>query len=72
MQVLLGEKTVSLTRYTVTHSREIVYVYGQEAVESTNPAVRQLSMAMMDYWLSYVVSMTPNDGKGVSSEYPRL
>ena len=51
----------------MTHSREIVYVYGQEAVESTNPAVRQLSTAMMDYWLSYVVSMTPNDGKGVPS-----
>ena len=54
----------------VTHTRELTYVYGFEAVESANPAtVRLLSTAMVDYWLSFIVSQTPNDGKGLSSLY---
>ena len=48
----------------VTHALEIPYVYGV-----TTGASRLLSVAMMDYWLSFVVSQTPNDGKGVSRAY---
>ena len=56
----------------VTHASEVPYVFGETAVSSSNANVRFLSEAMLDYWLSFVVSQTPNDGKGVSSEYPRL
>ena len=51
----------------VTHTLEIPYVYGQTALTSPNPAVRLLSEAMADYWISFAVSLTPNDGKGVNS-----
>ncbi|RPD53636.1 extracellular triacylglycerol lipase precursor [Lentinus tigrinus ALCF2SS1-7] len=50
----------------VTHALEIPYVYGQTALTSPNPAVRLLSEAMVDYWISFAVSLTPNDGKGLN------
>ena len=51
----------------VTHTLEIPYVYGEPALTSPNPAVRLLSEAMADYWISFAVSLTPNDGKGLNS-----
>ncbi len=61
-----------LSSLTVTHAIEIPYVYGQTALTSSNPAVRLLSEAMVDYWISFAVSLTPNDGKGLNStDYPR-
>ena len=51
----------------VTHTLEIPYVYGEPALTSPNPSVRLLSEAMVDYWISFAVSLTPNDGKGVNS-----
>ena len=42
-------------------------MFGLAAVNSTNPKVQLLSAAMVDYWLSFVVSQTPNDGKGLPS-----
>ena len=51
----------------MTHTLEIPYVYGQTALTSPNPAVRLLSEAMADYWISFAVSLTPNDGKGLNS-----
>ncbi|RDX48969.1 extracellular triacylglycerol lipase precursor [Lentinus brumalis] len=50
----------------VSHAIEIPYVYGQTALTSPNPAVRLLSEAMVDYWISFAVSLTPNDGKGLN------
>ena len=52
---------------TVTHTLEIPYVYGEPALTSPNPSVLLLSEAMVDYWISFAVSLTPNDGKGVNS-----
>ncbi|KAI0742346.1 esterase 1 [Daedaleopsis nitida] len=49
----------------VSHASEIPYVYGQTAVTSPKPNVQLLSQAMLDYWISFTVSMTPNDGKGL-------
>jgi len=47
----------------VEHSSEIAYVYGQ--LSSTSPpSSQQLSKQMTDYWISFVVSQDPNDGKG--------
>ncbi|RDX40976.1 extracellular triacylglycerol lipase precursor [Lentinus brumalis] len=50
----------------VTHEVEVAYVYGETAQTSPNPAVRLLSEAMVDYWISFAVSLTPNDGKGLT------
>ncbi|KAH9940512.1 extracellular triacylglycerol lipase precursor [Epithele typhae] len=48
----------------VYHSTEISYAYGTVQQTTLNPQVKQLSSAMMDYWLSFATSLTPNDGKG--------
>lgn len=42
-------------------------MYGFPDIGTDNPESRVISRAMMDYWISFVVSGTPNDGKGVSS-----
>ncbi|KZT41185.1 extracellular triacylglycerol lipase precursor [Sistotremastrum suecicum HHB10207 ss-3] len=47
----------------VSHSKEIVYVFGVQALTG-DPAVALLSVQMMDYWISFAVSLNPNDGKG--------
>ena len=52
----------------VTHALEVPYVYGATQKTSSNAGSWLLSEAMLDYWLSFVVSQTPNDGKGVSRE----
>ena len=43
---------------SVAHTTEIAFVYG------TTPDTSPLSNIMMDYWLSFGTSLTPNDGKG--------
>ncbi|KAJ7661901.1 esterase 1 [Mycena polygramma] len=47
----------------VFHASEVPYVYG--APNDTSPASEQLSRIMTDYWISFVTSLTPNDGLGV-------
>ena len=52
----------------VPHGSEIAYVFGSTTDLS-------LSKIMMDYWLSFASSLTPNDGKGserMSSIYGNL
>ncbi|KAI0787601.1 extracellular triacylglycerol lipase precursor [Fomes fomentarius] len=50
----------------VTHKVEVPYVYREPSIlTSSNAGVRLLSQAMVDYWISFAVSQTPNDGKGV-------
>ena len=55
---------------TVKHGSEIPYAYGQQ-YNSTTPVVQLLGTAMVDYWLSFITSQTPNDGKGVLSTLPQ-
>ncbi|KAK7455774.1 hypothetical protein VKT23_010806 [Stygiomarasmius scandens] len=43
----------------VTHSSEIFYVFGDLAV--VTPTATDLSNSMMDYWISFANSFTPND-----------
>ncbi|KAI0284362.1 extracellular triacylglycerol lipase precursor [Russula aff. rugulosa BPL654] len=43
----------------VSHASELYYIFGQ----SQTP---RLSLAMLDYWISFAVSLTPNDGKGTN------
>ena len=51
----------------VFHSVELPYLFGGLA-KSGPPKVAWLSRVMLDYWISFAVSLTPNDGKGTSSE----
>ncbi|KAJ7127849.1 esterase 1 [Mycena epipterygia] len=49
----------------VTHTSEIFYVFGLEAVVGSRPASAvQLSTQMVDYWVSFATSLDPNDGHG--------
>ena len=52
--------------YTVTHGAEIAYVHG--GVDPSYSAGQKFSNVVMDYWISFTVSLDPNDGKGVESE----
>ncbi|OBZ76977.1 Lipase 2 [Grifola frondosa] len=47
----------------VTHGSELPYVYGATAMSGLAPA-NALSVAMMDYWISFAVDLDPNDGRG--------
>lgn len=46
----------------VSHSVEIAYVFGSWL--NAGPGSRPLSASIIDYWLSFAVSLDPNDGKG--------
>ncbi|KAF9531109.1 esterase 1 [Crepidotus variabilis] len=46
----------------VFHSSEIAYVYGKPT--DTTASGLALSAAIVDYWMSFVTSLDPNDGKG--------
>ncbi|KAI0284358.1 Alpha/Beta hydrolase protein [Russula aff. rugulosa BPL654] len=43
----------------VSHASELSYIFGQSKTA-------RLSLAMLDYWISFAVSLTPNDGKGTN------
>ncbi|KAI3608436.1 extracellular triacylglycerol lipase precursor [Moniliophthora roreri] len=51
----------------VPHTSEILYVFGNFAVENNMmPAsAKELSTMMMDYWIAFANGMNPNDGKGL-------
>ncbi|KAF5310301.1 hypothetical protein D9611_012082 [Ephemerocybe angulata] len=54
----------------VNHGSEIPYVYAQPPV--TDSAGQGISTIMADYWISFTVSLNPNDGKGVKRpEWPQ-
>ena len=50
----------------VYHSSEVLYLFTNLSTIVT-PKVANLSRNMLDYWISFAVSLTPNDGKGSSS-----
>ncbi|CAK5277034.1 unnamed protein product [Mycena citricolor] len=49
-------------RLGVDHGAEVNYVLG--GLNDTTPSAVQLSRVMMDYWISFATSLTPNDGIG--------
>ena len=52
----------------VFHSSELAYLFeGLAKNESSNAA--RLSRVMLDYWISFAVSLTPNDGHGINSMF---
>ena len=50
----------------VNHTAELPYLFGGFAY-SGPPKHPWLSQVMLDYWISFAVSLTPNDGKGMAS-----
>ncbi|KAJ7639770.1 extracellular triacylglycerol lipase precursor [Mycena polygramma] len=46
----------------ISHGSELPFVYGD--VGPTGSSDRSLSSVMMDYWISFVTSLDPNDGLG--------
>jgi len=58
--------------FGVFHSSELAYIFGFFGTAVGNvstaspPNVAHLSRVMRDYWISFAVSLTPNDGKGTS------
>ncbi|CAK5278640.1 unnamed protein product [Mycena citricolor] len=51
-----------LPQLGVSHGSEIVYVFG--APVDTSPSSVAISRIMIDYWVSFATSLTPNDGLG--------
>ena len=50
----------------VVHSAELSYLF-KGFIYGGPPKHPWLSQVMLDYWISFAVSLTPNDGKGMSS-----
>jgi hypothetical protein len=50
----------------VYHSSELLYLFVDLSTNAP-PNVANLSRMMLDYWISFAVSLTPNDGKGTKS-----
>jgi carboxylesterase type B len=48
------------------HTAELPYLFGNLST-SGPPKVANFTRAMMDYWISFAVTLNPNDGKGTSS-----
>ncbi|KAJ3541390.1 hypothetical protein NMY22_g3906 [Coprinellus aureogranulatus] len=48
-------------KFGVTHGEQNAYIHGRVPDQE-----RGLSTVMMDYWISFVVSLDPNDGKGLT------
>ncbi|KAI9448172.1 esterase 1 [Lactarius indigo] len=48
----------------VHHDSELLYLFG-DVSKSGPPKSARLSRIMLDYWISFAVSLTPNDGKGM-------
>ncbi|KAJ8518546.1 hypothetical protein ONZ45_g4385 [Pleurotus djamor] len=57
------EKQNGPPNWGVYHSSEIAYVYGQP-LEPVSPSSRRLTNQMMDYWISFAHTRSPNDGRG--------
>ncbi|KAJ8468673.1 hypothetical protein ONZ45_g17162 [Pleurotus djamor] len=61
----------TIPRWGVAHSANIPFVYGQPQAPVSDSS-RRLSVQMMDYWLSFAYTQTPNDGIGSTRDtWPR-
>ena len=49
----------------VSHASELPYFFTNLKNGQSNTT--RLSRVMLDYWISFAVALTPNDGKGTNS-----
>jgi len=55
----------------ITHDAELPYIFGN--LSTSGPSkVANFSRVVLDYWISFTVSLTPNDGKGTSRPHWEL
>jgi carboxylesterase type B len=52
----------------VSHASELPYFF-ENLAKNGQSNIAQLSRVMLDYWISFAVSLTPNDGKGTNSMF---
>ncbi|KAH9966086.1 esterase 1 [Russula dissimulans] len=52
----------------VYHSSELPYLFGNLAKDGSS-SMGPLSYRMRDYWISFIVSLNPNDGMGTNSRF---
>ena len=64
--IFTDSQTITDPALGVTHGTELPFLFGNLST-SGPPNVASLSRAMLDYWISFAVSLTPNDGQGTSS-----
>ncbi|KAF6745942.1 Alpha/Beta hydrolase protein [Ephemerocybe angulata] len=58
-------------QFGVRHGSEVPYVYGQPP--STDSTGEAISTIVVDYWISFTVSLNPNDKKGAKRpEWPQF
>ncbi|KAK0205537.1 esterase 1 [Desarmillaria ectypa] len=50
----------------VSHGSEIPFVYGTLGSPNQSASANALSVAIIDYWVSFATSLDPNDGRGSS------
>ncbi|KAF5310335.1 hypothetical protein D9611_012078 [Ephemerocybe angulata] len=61
----------AVPQFGVRHGSEVPYVYGQPP--STDSTGETISTIVMDYWISFTVSLNPNDKKGAKRpEWPQF
>ncbi|KAK7040280.1 hypothetical protein VNI00_009747 [Paramarasmius palmivorus] len=53
-------------QYGVPHTQELYYVFGLVPEAGGSQRDVELKWKMMDYWISFAVTLDPNDGKGTS------
>ncbi|KAF7350387.1 Carboxylic ester hydrolase [Mycena venus] len=50
--------------FTVTHTADLIYVYGLNGRFGRPASAIALGTQMIDYWVSFATSLDPNDGRG--------
>jgi carboxylesterase type B len=53
----------------IPHASELPYFFQDLAKKNGQSNTARLSRFMLDYWISFAVSLTPNDGKGTDSMF---
>ncbi|PBK90719.1 extracellular triacylglycerol lipase precursor [Armillaria gallica] len=48
----------------VSHGSEVAFVFGDPETRNQSASANRLSIAMIDYWVSFATSLDPNDGRG--------
>ncbi|KAF5352296.1 hypothetical protein D9758_011968 [Tetrapyrgos nigripes] len=52
-------------RFGVWHGSDFQYLYNSSLVDTVAPGALEAGVTLMDYFLSFIDSLDPNDGKGV-------
>ncbi|KAF7350369.1 Carboxylic ester hydrolase [Mycena venus] len=60
----IGPATAAQGALGVTHTSELIYLYGLNAAFGRPASAIALATQMIDYWVSFTTSLDPNDGLG--------